>query len=205
MTRRCAANDDSTRDLGRALLFTSSSLCIAAALAVGAAGCAADGDAFAGGDDVTTATAGDASPDGGLDDVADEDALAVGSAELTARHPFDLVSDPPAPIGAGRLIGTIVFHSRRRFSYSGSVNDICPADGHDAQAILLVHRHGDSLERWEWIAKDNRGCSASARSFSGNLRYGRRVAWVKPMLCLLDNSTGLPADCVTGSRKRNPF
>ncbi len=107
-------------------------------------------------------------------------ALFTASAPAAGAASFDLtVRADSHAAGGAHAYGTLTFPSADTMKTSGTVNDVCPADGHGAYLRFFVN-FMDGTQRSSPIERsDTGGCGGSGNTFSFTQSFAKNIKYIE--------------------------
>jgi hypothetical protein len=97
---------------------------------------------------------------------------------------------PKSGAGAASATGTVTFTSAYKFSWTGTIRDICPADGKGAELQIVV-RHTDGTQSVKTnVLQDLDGCGSTGFSGSGSFTETKKIKNL--MVALYSTEGGQP-------------
>ncbi|WP_205695462.1 hypothetical protein [Conexibacter sp. SYSU D00693] len=91
--------------------------------------------------------------------------LTAAPAHAALPKPFDLFSGKSATPGDAHAYGTVTFARRGQALVQGTLNDLCPADGHGAYLEVWVTFNGNGRFHTVRTLRDRSRCEGAGKTF----------------------------------------
>lgn len=108
--------------------------------------------------------------------------VAISGAQEASAANYQLAGSVPGGGGGGSGFGTLTFTSDYRFTWTGSVRDVCPADARGVELQFVVRHFDGTQSVKEDVVHDEDGCGTSAVSGSGSFTFTKKVKNVMVVL-----------------------
>ncbi len=117
-----------------------------------------------------------------------------------SAKPYNLTVGTSATPGKANAKGSVTFPSAKQFKVTGTVRDICPADGYGAYIEFRVNFAGGGYGTN--IRKDTTGCKDGATKYSLGRKFSRKIVSVGVTLIEIDADTDTLGDAARKLIKR---
>ncbi len=113
-------------------------------------------------------------------------------ADAAQAASYNLTAGAQVTKGKAHAKGTVTFPAAKRVKVSGTVNDICPADGYGAYIEFKVNFVGGGYATS--VYRDTDKCKAKANKYAFNRAFPKRVKSVGVTLIEIDADTDKVGD-----------